>query len=94
MAAATDASRKKFVSSCIDMFIKGTLPVIDGRGGTGSAAGVFDGFDLDWEWPGSTSGLEGNYVDPVNDKANFAALVHEAARNWVPMARRTARATS
>lgn len=76
-AAATDASRKKFVSSCIDMFIKGNLPVIDGRGGPGSAAGVFDGFDLDWEWPGTTSGLEGNFVDPVGDKANFKALIKE-----------------
>ncbi len=76
-AAATDASRKTFVSSCIDMFIKGNLPVIDGRGGAGAGAGVFDGFDLDWEWPGTDSGLEGNSVDPVNDKANFKALIHE-----------------
>ena len=76
-AAATDASRKTFVSSCIDLFIKGNLPVIDGRGGAGSAAGVFDGFDLDWEWPGSLNGEVGNHVDVVNDRANFKALIHE-----------------
>lgn len=51
--AATDAARKKFVSSCIDTYIKGNLPVYNAAGGPGSAAGIFDGIDLDWEWPGS-----------------------------------------
>ena len=38
--AATDASRKKFVSSCIDLYIKGNLPKIgdDPSGGSGAAA--------------------------------------------------------
>src|SRR5262249_32651481 len=43
--AATDASRKKFVQSCIDMYIKGNLPETEGAGGPGVAAGIFDGFD-------------------------------------------------
>ncbi len=34
-AASTDAKRKTFVSSCVNMFIKGDLPVIDGFGGPG-----------------------------------------------------------
>lgn len=76
-AAATDSSRKKLVSSCIDLYIKGNLPVMDGRGGQGAAAGVFDGIDIDWEWPGSQNGNEGNHVDEVNDKANFTALLKE-----------------
>ncbi|MFD5225163.1 glycosyl hydrolase family 18 protein [Microbacterium sp. NPDC058342] len=76
-AAATDASRKAFVSSCIDLYIKGNLPVIDGRGGPGAAAGVFDGIDIDWEWPGSQNGNVGNHVDEANDKANFTALLKE-----------------
>jgi chitinase len=75
--AASDASRKKFVSSCVDMFLKGNLPVIDGRGGTGAGAGVFDGFDIDWEWPGTDNGLTGNIVDPANDGKNFVLLAKE-----------------
>ncbi len=76
-AAATDASRKKFVSSCVNLYLKGNLPVIDGRGGPGSAAGVFDCIDIDWEWPGSDNGNTGNIVDPVNDRANFKPLLKE-----------------
>ncbi|WP_084622198.1 glycosyl hydrolase family 18 protein [Demequina oxidasica] len=75
--ASTDAKRKAFVSSCIDLYIKGNLPKIDGKGGPGAAAGVFDGIDLDWEWPGSPNGLEGNVVDAVNDKENFRLLIQE-----------------
>jgi chitinase len=74
-AAATDASRKKFVSSCIDMYIKGNLPAYNGHGGAGSAAGIFDGIDLDWEWPGSP-GHPGNHVG-ANDKANLTLLLKE-----------------
>ncbi|MFI1093197.1 glycosyl hydrolase family 18 protein [Streptomyces sp. NPDC020917] len=74
--AATDASRKKFVQSCIDMYIKGNLPETEGAGGPGVAAGIFDGFDLDWEWPGSADGHPGNHWS-TSDKANFTALIAE-----------------
>jgi chitinase len=76
--AATDAARKKFVSSCIDIYIKGNLPVYNGAGGPGTAAGIFDGIDLDWEWPGA-EGHAGNHVSPA-DKVNNTLLIAEFRR--------------
>ncbi|WP_084000309.1 glycosyl hydrolase family 18 protein [Actinomadura kijaniata] len=87
--AATDAARKKFVSSCIDVYIKGNLPVYNGAGGPGSAAGVFDGIDLDWEWPGA-EGHPGNHVGP-NDKANNTLLIAEFRRQLDALTRETGR---
>ncbi|MFE9908200.1 glycoside hydrolase family 18 protein [Streptomyces clavifer] len=74
-AARTAASRKALVSSCIDLYIKGNLPQDGARGGAGAAAGLFDGIDLDWEWPGSAGDTD--TVHRPEDKRNFTALVHE-----------------
>ncbi|GLZ39044.1 glycosyl hydrolase family 18 protein [Actinokineospora sp. NBRC 105648] len=74
--AATDASRKKFVSSCVDTWIKGNIKSYGGAGGPGTAAGLFDGIDIDWEWPGSGDGHAGNHWS-VNDKDNLTALLKE-----------------
>ena len=73
--ALTPESRATLVASCIDLFIKGNLPVVDDAGGPGSAAGVFDGIDLDWEWPGS-EGNPGNIIR-AEDNHNFTLLADE-----------------
>ncbi|WP_327169338.1 glycoside hydrolase family 18 protein [Streptomyces subrutilus] len=74
-AALTPASRKTFVSSCIDLYIKGNLPQDGTRGGAGAAAGLFDGIDLDWEWPGSEGDADTTYRP--EDRRNFTELVKE-----------------
>jgi chitinase len=76
--AASASSRQKFVSSCINMFIKGNLPTGisgDPSGGAASAAGLFDGFDIDWEYPG-VLGHTGNHYG-AQDKANYTLLLQE-----------------
>ncbi|MFD7655284.1 glycosyl hydrolase family 18 protein [Actinosynnema sp. NPDC059797] len=76
--AATDAARKKFVKSCLDVYIRGNLPVYNAAGGPGTAAGIFDGIDLDWEWPGA-EGHPGNHVG-AEDKRNNTLLIEEFRR--------------
>ena len=76
--AATPASRAAFVRSCISLFIKGNLPVDQGAGGTGAAKGVFDGIDIDWEYPGG-GGLGGNHHSTA-DRHNATLLFKEFRR--------------
>ncbi len=70
-AASSARSRQAFVSSCIDLFIKGNL------GNGVSMAGLFDGIDVDWEYPGAC----GNTCaySPA-DPHNFTLLLAEFRR--------------
>jgi len=60
--SATAAARAALASTCIDMFVKGNVaPGV-------TAPGLFDGFNIDWEFPGAA------------DKQNFTALLKEFRR--------------
>ena len=75
-SAAQPENRQAFVASCIDAYLHGNLPRIDGAGGPAAAAGVFDGIDIDWEFPGTCALTCGS----AQDRANFTALLGEFRR--------------
>ncbi|MDH2426860.1 glycoside hydrolase family 18 protein [Sphaerisporangium sp. TRM90804] len=73
-AVVTPESRARLAASCVDLWLKGDL-----TGQTaGTGAGVFDGIDLDWEWPGS-DGAPGNVIRP-EDRRNFTLFTAELRR--------------
>ncbi len=71
--ALTPQSRQRFVASCLDLFLRGDLP-----GAAGAAAGVFDGLDVDWEWPASAAN-PGTHARP-EDRRDLTLLLQEFRR--------------
>jgi chitinase len=59
--AATEKERQKFVQSCLDLYL-------------GTHGDVFDGIDMDWEFPGVGDGSR------PEDKQNFTLLMKEFRR--------------
>ena len=82
-AALTPQSRAKFVTSCVDLWLKGNLPGLT----PGVAAGIFDGVDIDWEWPGS-DGNDGNVVRP-EDKQDFTLMLAEFRKQFTALSAKT-----
>ena len=76
-AALTPESRRALARSCVDMFIRGQLPAVSPGGPIVDGSGVFDGIDIDWEWPGNC--LAGCTSRP-EDKRNFTLLLREFRR--------------
>ncbi|MBM3665576.1 MAG: hypothetical protein FJW92_07275, partial [Actinobacteria bacterium] len=71
----TDASRREFVSSCVNLYLR-TDSNDDGvRDGYGD---VFDGIDIDWEYP--VSGGDSGMVNRPEDKRNYTLLMKEFRR--------------
>ncbi|CCH34931.1 glycoside hydrolase family 18 protein [Actinosynnema sp. NPDC047251] len=82
-AALTAESRAAHVKSCVDLWLKGNLA----GAAPGAAAGLFDGIDLDWEWPSSEAN-PGNVIRP-EDKDNFTALLKEYRKQFSQLSWRT-----
>jgi|YelNatPaOPRAMG01_1025707.scaffolds.fasta_scaffold01001_9 chitinase len=72
-AVLNSCSRKYFVDDCINKFILGNLPVDSSAGGQGTAQGIFDGIDIDWEFP-IKGGPEGTHNN-VSDKEHLTRLL-------------------
>jgi chitinase len=87
-AALTEASRRALVTSCVDMFIKGQLPPVSPGGPVVDASGVFDGIDIDWEWPGNCLN---NCPSRDEDTRNFTLLLQEFRRQLDAVGRSTRR---
>lgn len=77
-AAASEAGRRQLVRSCLALYLAGDLPRHGDLGGPGAARGVFDGIDIDWEFPGG--GGQPYNLASAEDRRNFSLLLAEFRR--------------
>ncbi|PSK97468.1 chitinase [Murinocardiopsis flavida] len=91
-AALTEESRAAFAASLVELYFDGHLPILPGepQGGPGTAAGLFDAVDFNWEWP-ATEGNPHN-VNRPEDRRNFTLLLAETRRRLDAFTERTGRA--
>src|SRR5206468_2369910 len=68
--SATEAGRQAFVQSCVDQYINGDIPGLP----AGAAKGIFDGIDIDWEYPNEPG--NNNPYGP-QDTPDFTALLQD-----------------
>lgn len=73
-AALSEEARAIFVESCLNLFIKGNLPQRE----EGIAVGIFDGIEIDWEYPAAPGHPSNVYRE--EDTVNFTALLQEFRR--------------
>ena len=71
-AVSTSERRQAFVQSCIDLYIRGNVPGLP----AGAAAGIFDGIDIDWEFPV----IGGMFPGRPEDTQNFTLMLAEFRR--------------
>ena len=78
VAASSEVGRRSLAASCIDMFINGNVGT-DWAGNPVSTGSLFDGFDIDWEFPSAA------------DKHNFTLLLLEFRRQLDALAKQNKR---
>ena len=82
-SAARPENRAAFVSSCIDMFIRGHFaPGVEG-------IRIFDGFDLDWEYP--TLADKDNYLGLLAEFRRQLNALHANLKLTIAIAARASR---